>query len=1396
MINPKVLSSELSSRSTRAGRRRRSAGAWQAVLMTGFAVAAGCGSQASVPYLGPSSLPATEIGQHSSALAGKDGADTILLPNQTVNRYARVIANIRPGDKTLQVMGLAAFNVAVDDLLMIMQMQGATLDFTDTINYGTVTNYNGAGRYEFVTVTGVDLATGTISVAACKGGIRNAYSAAAHTQVVRVPQYSTLTVALTGSIIAPAWDGNVGGIVAIHAQTSVTVNGSIDVSARGFRPGLLDNVTTGPGGSMPIFRGTNAAVGGEKGEGIGGYSADYDSSGGRYGRGAPGNGGGGGNSHNAGGGGGANATNGAPWRLGQGVMDANAVGAAAWSLDPGYIGNNNALTTDGGGGRGGYTFGAANLDALTVGPNQATWGGDSRREVGGLGGRPLEPGVTQRLFLGGGGGAGDGNNNAANQGGAGGGLVFVATPRLTGTGGIFATGESAPPTRAGNNDAPGGGGGGGTIVVAAQTLSGVTATANGGSGGTQLFLNPESEGPGGGGGGGFIALAGGAVTTSAVGGKSGLSQSGAVTEFPVNGATDGNAGNDKASAAPLLPLIPALDCSASMADLAVTITNNLNGAAPTPGGNVQYTVTYSNLSANTPVNAASISDSIPPAIPPQNVSWTCTAQGGAVCPAASGTGSIPPTQVNFPPGSSMVFIVDVPVPAGRMGLFNYSASIQAPLDINDPVPGNNTATNSTRLPTADLAVIVTDNLQSKNAQPGSPVQYTVTVANLGDLAVANGSITDMLSPGVTIASWTCTPVGAATCPAPSGTGPIATTALNLAPGDSVVYAVTTVAVPDNALTALVYRVAALPPAGGQDANLANNVGISSHAVDNSNVTATAADLALTITHTPQKLLPGQDVTYTAQVTNNGTTPVTNANVVFSVPVGSIISTPAAGTGWVCTQAGVVATCIAPTLAPGPAAPITIVITNPDVAAAGGAPVARGTVSASRNSDPNPDNNTAVDVGSLPQADLSLTIERSPQQPQPGDEVTYTLTASNAGPDSAPTPTVVFTVPPGGTVTQPAAGSGWTCTQQGDTFTCTRPDLPQGPAPPITVKVMLPTGTTSGTPALVGQVGSPGVEDPNLANNRAVSEPGTAPRTQADLAITLSRSPATSQPGQIVTYTAIATNLGTDTVNSPTVTFQLPPGGVVVQPAQGDGWVCQQAGDTVTCIRSSLAVGPAPPITVQLLTPIEPTANPAAGTGTLAATVAAVRNNDPNPANDSAVIGVGALPPTNTDLSVTLSRSPEPPKVGEEETITVQVTNKGQETAYGVTVSIQVPPDTVVVQPAQGDGWRCVPNGQVYLCTRDRLAVGPAPPITLKVVTPDATPGGEIPQLGASATAGSAQDPTPDDNTARIPIGPDIQFRLTGGGFSCSMGPAGAALPGAQLAFGALLTLLVRRRRRR
>ena len=65
-------------------------------------------------------------------------------------------------------------------------------------------------------------------------------------------------------------------------------------------------------------------------------------------------------------------------------------GAVAWQLDPGYKANGNALTNFVGGGRGGYTFSSANLNATTAAgaPGLTTWGGDFRRALGGWGGRP------------------------------------------------------------------------------------------------------------------------------------------------------------------------------------------------------------------------------------------------------------------------------------------------------------------------------------------------------------------------------------------------------------------------------------------------------------------------------------------------------------------------------------------------------------------------------------------------------------------------------------------------------------------------------------------------------------------------------------------------------------------------------------------------------------------------------------------------------------------------------------------------------------------------------------------------------------------------------------------------------------------------------------------------
>jgi hypothetical protein len=427
-------------------------------------------------------------------------------------------------------------NLSSGDLILIIQMQGASINIANNASYGAITNYNSSGLYEFRCVSSVPNST-TINF---NVPLANNYSSNGKTQVIRVPRYSTFNLAIGNSIRPAVWNGNIGGITVIEIGGNGTINGTIDASGSGFRGGANDNTTQPATMNITSFYSSNVADGGRKGESIAGGDIDYDSLGGRYGRGAPANGGGGGNSHNAGGGGGANGGVISAWN-GLGNPNNGPTGwTTAWNLEGGTFSAN----TSSGGGRGGYTFSLDNRNALTTGPGNSNWGGNSRRNLGGYGGRPLAFSNT-RIFFGGGGGAGDGNNSAATGGANGGGMVLILCyGNLTGSGIITSSGGNSPNTMAGHNDAPGGGGGGGTILLSVNGTIGNTLNlyANGGSGGNQLITNNEAEGPGGGGGGGTISISNGNPTRVANGGINGTTTSPSLTEFTANGATIGGSG--------------------------------------------------------------------------------------------------------------------------------------------------------------------------------------------------------------------------------------------------------------------------------------------------------------------------------------------------------------------------------------------------------------------------------------------------------------------------------------------------------------------------------------------------------------------------------------------------------------------------------------------------------------------------------------------------------------------------------------------------------------------------------------------------------------------------------------------------------------------------------------
>jgi len=541
----------------------------------------------------------------SRAQLGKDGNGNINTANRIVNEYTTLTANASIGATSISVSASSlnannrfTGNLAPGDLIMIIQMQGTTIQGqADTAHplfsnpndatWGSINNYNNCGNYELCQVATVP--DGSSITIDC--GLIHDYTASGKVQVIRVPRYNALTIAFPGILTCQSWNGTTGGVLAveIHGSTTINSGGKISASGKGFRGAALFTPTP-PRSQTLYYSSTSNETSANKGEGIAGYDNDYTAFGGKFCRGAAANAGGGGNVWNCGGGGGANAGSIISW-TGQGIPDTSIAGwSAAWNLEsPGF-----ASSTSSGGGRGGYSFSASNKDATVDPPNSLAWGGYARVPIGGLGGRPLDY-SSGRIFMGGGGGGGEQDNNEGGIGGAGGGIIYFASyGTITGSGNdtIIADGShggdshvTPPISSYSGRDGSGGAGGGGSILLNANNVSGLILSAKGGSGGNQILTRGslyfgamnEAEGPGGGGGGGYIALSSGAVTQIVAGGNEGITNSDALTEFLPNGATKGDAGlmNQTISGMDTISVADVSICSGDSAQLIATITGSI-----------------------------------------------------------------------------------------------------------------------------------------------------------------------------------------------------------------------------------------------------------------------------------------------------------------------------------------------------------------------------------------------------------------------------------------------------------------------------------------------------------------------------------------------------------------------------------------------------------------------------------------------------------------------------------------------------------------------------------------------------------------------------------------------------------------------------------------------------
>lgn len=683
------------------------------------------------------------VSAQTCGIPGDDGPATI---GGAVNTYYPSPVNATASGNSIPVSAVtnpqsALVAIEQGDLLLVMQVQDALIDSTNTNNYGGGTGTGrgftsgNAGRYEYVVATNsVGVGGGTVITL---DNLSRTYRSAPETssrgrrtyQVVRVPQYSSATV--SGTVIAASWDGTSGGILAFDVAGNLSMGGgTINASSRGFRGGLGRSLN-GPAGTTTGYRGASTdGSGGSKAEGIAGtpryvwngaMGIDNIVEGypnGSYYRGAPGNAGGGGN-------------DGTPT-------------------------NNGENSGGGGGGNGGIGGRGGN-----------TW--NSNLTVGGIGGDAFAA-AADRLTFGGGGGAAT-SNNGANQtasGGLGGGIVMIRSGSISGSGSITANGSDAQdsnPTCCG--DGAGGGGAGGSIIVTSQNpagLSGISTSARGGDGGDTLVA-AVPHGPGAGGGGGVIFANGAFGSTNAGGGVSGTTAPSTTYPDPNYGAQPGQNGSINTTinpnSTPGTPsgadCVPALTVTKSTST--PSLTNGSGGTAAT------YTITIANAANRAPATQLSISDTLPQPIA-NGFAYASTSSvvlnGGATRPATTNpaAGAIIPAWSEFriPGGGSvaLTFVVNIlaGVPAGTYQ--NPAAATYLDPKRTTPTGTATASYNAVSSTNEDVIITGPPNIGLVKAcvapadcvtapqLPGAELNYKIDFANTGGASASNLTVVDVI----------------------------------------------------------------------------------------------------------------------------------------------------------------------------------------------------------------------------------------------------------------------------------------------------------------------------------------------------------------------------------------------------------------------------------------------------------------------------------------------------------------------------------------------------------------------------------------------------------------------------------------------------------------------------
>ncbi len=343
---------------------------------------------------------------------------------------------------------------------------------------------------------------------------------------------------------------------------------------------------------------------------------------------------------------------------------------------------------------------------------------------------------------------------------------------------------------------------------------------------------------------------------------------------------------------------------------------------------------------------------------------TCTASGGAACPATVGVLTAIPT---LPSGGVLTFTVDTTIGQNVNG--TVSNELVADVKTN-PTPTSDTYYATATVVTADLNVSGT--APSGPLLAGTSAAFTMVVTNNGPGTAENIAISNVLSAGITATgSVGCVPSGGAVCPTTLGQ----TMSLASMPNGGAV----TFTFPFTVNTGTSGQISdTLTVSSTTDArgNQSATVGVGS---GSSNVTVTETGST--------QVSAGTNAVFTAVVANTGPSAASNITVTYVLtgPAGTVATVACTAAAGVQCPPTLGPSMVIPTLGVGRAESFTFTVPVPLSASGQGAIINTVTVSAVGNSD------TTQDVASF--STVPINSANGTYQVFAADGNQYTMTVN-------------------------------------------------------------------------------------------------------------------------------------------------------------------------------------------------------------------------------------------------------------------------------------------------------------------------------------------------------------------------------------------------------------------